>query len=210
MSGDPRTSIRYARMVDVIDLIQRRGPQTIDQICKRLKVNEYTFKMDRGSHSGKLAMSDHGLTMPRPVASENYTYKLASTYRTGASDTDGEPNIQHMTGDLLTRTTTLYSDVDTLVGLVSGRAASDCFAAVAEGSGVDDRQRQRRCHHVGCPGVTKGAARPGRDLPAAASGANGPRGQTRRGALRPPFSCPTRHCYHNIRLSSTPNLRSDD
>jgi hypothetical protein len=118
---DPRTSVNYKRMNAVIALIQKRGPQTLPQICSRLKINETAFTVARGSHPGQLAMEDMGVVIPRPVASENYTYKLASTFRSGNIDTDGEPNIQQSTGDLLTRVATIYTDVDALVSQVPGR-----------------------------------------------------------------------------------------
>ena len=59
------------------------------------------------------------MVMPRPVAGEDYVYKLVDAFATGPSSGDGEPNIQTATSDLLTRVATIYLDVDGLIGQVS-------------------------------------------------------------------------------------------
>lgn len=117
---DPRTSVRYARMVEVVNLINTKGPRTKDQILKALKITDQQFKLAHYSLPGMLALEDYDVVIPRPVPSENYVYKLASAYKTGIVADDGEPNMQSAAGDLLTRVATVYIDVERLTSFVSG------------------------------------------------------------------------------------------
>jgi hypothetical protein len=115
MRGNPRDSVQYERMAEIIAIIQKRGPLTIDDICARMRFDHGTFKMVRYGLPGRLALEDNGVTMPRPVASEGYTYKLAETYTVGGPVTDGEPNVQTALSDTLTRQATIYTDIERLI-----------------------------------------------------------------------------------------------
>jgi hypothetical protein len=102
-------------MVDMIRILQRRGPLTIDDLCSRLGIDHALFKNCRYGLPGRLALEDQGLTIPRPVAKEGYVYKLAQTYRAGPAATDGEPNVCQTLSDTLTRQATIYIDVERLI-----------------------------------------------------------------------------------------------
>ena len=118
--ADPRSTVRYARMVAVIDLINAKGPRTKPQILRALKITNQQFKNAHYSLPGMLALEDHNVVIPRPAPSEGYTYKLASNYQTGIEEEDGESNVQSAAGDLLTRVATIYIDVERLTTFVSG------------------------------------------------------------------------------------------
>jgi hypothetical protein len=120
---DPRTLLKYQQMIGIIDLLEIEGPQTIGDICSDQMISRQQFKNCRYSLAGQLAMEDRGVVIPRPVTSEKYIYKLASAYRTGNVDDDGEPNLQSATSDLLTRVATIYMDVEKLIEFVPGRSA---------------------------------------------------------------------------------------
>jgi hypothetical protein len=122
MPSDPRASVYYARMNTLITRIQAKGPMTIDQICRHLRISEQQWKSLRYGMPGRLALEDAGVSMPRPVYSENYVYKITSNYRTGDIEEDGEPNFTEALSDLMTRQATVYQLVDTLAGLATPRS----------------------------------------------------------------------------------------
>jgi hypothetical protein len=116
--ADPRDSVSYQRMVDMIELIELEGPQTIDEICVELGIDHQLFKVCRYGLPGRLALEDHGVTIPRPVAVEGYVYKLAEAYKTGTTS-DGEPNLNKALSDTMTRQATVYTDVERLIDLLA-------------------------------------------------------------------------------------------
>lgn len=121
MPRDPRSSIHYARMLVLIDRIQKGGPMTQAQICAYLKLSVEQWRQLRYELPGRLALEDRGLTMPRPVYSEGYVYKIVANYRTGNVDEDGESNLVEALSDLLTRQATVYQQVDNLATLATPR-----------------------------------------------------------------------------------------
>jgi hypothetical protein len=117
---DARKSIKYARMNNLIDLLARQGPLTVDQIMKALKITYPMFKVVRYSFPGRLALEDRQVTIPRPVASEDYKYKLATTYQTGDVLTDGEPNLQAAFTEIVSRQATILEVLEQLVDGTTG------------------------------------------------------------------------------------------
>jgi hypothetical protein len=111
------------RILQVIDYLQAAGPSTIDDITSALRITEDQFRTSRYSLPGMMAMEDRNVVIPRPVAGEGYIYKLAASYQTGGVDTDGKPNLQGSSSDVLTRLATVYVEVEGLVAQVPGRSA---------------------------------------------------------------------------------------
>ena len=122
MPSDPRASIYYSRMLFLIDHIRKTGPMTQEQICKYLKLSVEQWRQLRYGMPGRLALEDAGVSMPRPVYSEGYIYKITANYRTGNVDEDGELNFIEALSDLLTRQATVYQQVDNLAALSTPRS----------------------------------------------------------------------------------------
>ena len=120
---DPRTTTPYLVMIDVIDFIDRNGPSDIYDICTALAIDYPKFRKCRYSHGGQLAMEDRQVTMPRPVCTEGFVYKLAENYRAGSYVQDGEPNIKTTVSDNLTRMAVCYSDIVGLCDKIPAKTA---------------------------------------------------------------------------------------
>lgn len=121
--SDPTTTIRYARMEEVIKIIKRHGPQTLEQLLARTGMNHQQFKDMRYEMPGRLCLEAYGFVMPRPVASEGHVYKLVEKYHTGIPDEDGESNLQTAFSDVLTRQSTIYMDVDRILDQMTQKTA---------------------------------------------------------------------------------------
>lgn len=121
MANDPRSTVKYNRIDQVITLLEESGPMTIEEIVTRLDITWAQFRVARYSLPGQLAMEDRGITIPRPVAAEEYRYKLAETYRSGGGTDDGELNLQEASSDLFTRMATIYETIDGLLARIPTR-----------------------------------------------------------------------------------------
>ena len=121
---DPRLSIHYARANDLVDLLDLYGPMTLDEVCTELGTSVGQYKDMRYSHGGRLALEDRGVTIPRPVADEGWTLKLASAWDTGSSTDDARPNSAVTVADLATKLATIYVGVETLIPKLPPRSAN--------------------------------------------------------------------------------------
>lgn len=122
MARDPRTTLRYIQMDSIIDALEMEGPMDIDTLCSDQGISVPQFRNVRYSIAGRLAMEDRNVVIPRPVHSDGYLYKLGATYKTSGSD-DAHPNLQAEVGDLLTRTATIYTDVERLASFAPSRSS---------------------------------------------------------------------------------------
>ena len=120
MRGDPRKSVNYKLMEEIIDFLEAYGACDVEYICTEMDLSPRNFRNCRYSLPGRLAMEDHGVTIPRPVSIDGYNYRLASTYRSGDDDTDFEPGMHGSVSDVLTRQATVYVDVQKMVAATSG------------------------------------------------------------------------------------------
>jgi hypothetical protein len=120
---NPRASVNYANTTKVIDLLLTDGPMDLERILAHTGMTRDQFREARYSLPGLLAMEDAGVTIPRPVRSEGFIYKLADNYRTGNVDDDAEPSLQAAVSDLLTRVATIYLDVEKLEDAAPARSA---------------------------------------------------------------------------------------
>lgn len=114
---DPRTHYGYIRMDGVVDFLESYGPHTIEDLCLQLGMSAYDFRAARYSLSGRMALEDRGVTIPRPVSTDGYMYKLSTTFRSGVGD-DAEPGTLAAFSDVLTRQATVYVDVEKMVSTV--------------------------------------------------------------------------------------------
>jgi len=112
---DPRTTLPYKRMTQLVKIIKQQGPQTIDDLCSTLGISYDQFRIMRYSLGGRLALEDAQVVIPRPIVSEGYLYKLSSTYQVGSQNKNGKPNLETASSDVLTRLATIYMDVERLV-----------------------------------------------------------------------------------------------
>lgn len=115
---DPRASVKYARMNELVDLLETYGPADIDFIVNQLGVSEQSFHIARSSMEGRMALADRGVVIPRPVAGEGYLYKISGGYRTGDVATNAEPNVLAALSDLATRLVTFVGDLDGIVDML--------------------------------------------------------------------------------------------
>lgn len=120
-ASDPRTCIGYIRMTEFIDLLETYGPMTLEDVLSETGWTEAQFKQSRGSLSGSLALEDRDKVIPRPVAANGYAYTLVDSYRSGTSE-DAEPSLQMAFGDVLTRQTTIYLDVQRMVDMLPAKS----------------------------------------------------------------------------------------
>jgi hypothetical protein len=119
---DPRDSVHYVLINNVITFLDMNGPATLDEICTAIQEPAHNFRQARYSLPGRLAMEDRNVVIPRPVSDEGFLYKLADAWGPTGPGT-GEPNVKKAVSDILTRLAVTFEDIDNLTQKVPGKTS---------------------------------------------------------------------------------------